>query len=230
MRRGNLGRALALLAGVVLVSCTEAPISSLNNAQVTPTVQRDNTPSGDVHLVISQVYGAGGNSGSTLKNDYIEIFNPTGTAVKVDGWSVQYQSSAGTGSMQVTNLSGVVQPGRYYLVQESQGSGGSLSLPTPDATGSISMSGTNGKVVLAKTTTAYTGLCASDANVVDEVSFGPSSTGSGSATASNLTATTAATRSGAGCTNTGVTSADFTNVTAAPRNSATTRILARPRL
>src|SRR5205085_7038693 len=29
------------------------------------------------HLAISQVYGGGGNSGATYKNDFIEIFNPT---------------------------------------------------------------------------------------------------------------------------------------------------------
>jgi len=37
-------------------------------------------------LVISQVYGGGGNTGAVLKNDFIEIFNPTAGAVDVTGW------------------------------------------------------------------------------------------------------------------------------------------------
>ena len=40
-------------------------------------------------VVISQVYGGGGNSGATLKNDFIEIFNRGSAAVDVTGWPVQ---------------------------------------------------------------------------------------------------------------------------------------------
>src|SRR6266581_4578400 len=71
-------------------------------------------------VVVSQVYGGGGNAGSTFKNDFIELFNASGATVIVDGWSVQYSSAAGT-SWQVTNLSGSIAPGQYYLIQESQG-------------------------------------------------------------------------------------------------------------
>ncbi|HWB95260.1 MAG TPA: lamin tail domain-containing protein, partial [Bryobacteraceae bacterium] len=72
-------------------------------------------------VVISQVYGGGGNSGATLRNDFIELFNSGDTAVSLSGWSVQYQSAAGSGTWQVTPLSGSIAPGRYYLVQEAQG-------------------------------------------------------------------------------------------------------------
>ena len=41
-------------------------------------------------IVISQVYGGGGNSGATLKNDFIELYNLGTTAVNVTGWTVQY--------------------------------------------------------------------------------------------------------------------------------------------
>jgi len=46
--------------------------------------------------VISQVYGGGGNTGATYKNDFIELFNRGGSVVSVAGWSVQYASTAGT--------------------------------------------------------------------------------------------------------------------------------------
>src|SRR5215212_9780745 len=51
------------------------------------------------NIVISQVYGAGGNSGAALRNDYIELFNRGTSPVTVTGWSVQYSSSTGTIAM-----------------------------------------------------------------------------------------------------------------------------------
>src|SRR5215470_8881945 len=85
-------------------------------------------------IVISQVYGGGGNSGATLRNDFVELFNRGDKPVTVDGWSIQYASASGT-SWDRTLLSGVIQAGQYYLIQEAQGNGGSTSLPSPDATG-----------------------------------------------------------------------------------------------
>src|SRR5437660_11906489 len=82
-------------------------------------------------IVISQVYGGGGNSGSTFKNDFIELFNRGNSTINVAGWSVQYASTTGT-SWQVTSLSGSIAPGKYYLVQEAAGAGGTTNLPTPD--------------------------------------------------------------------------------------------------
>ena len=110
------------------------------------------TPSGT--LVVSQVYGGGGNSGATYTNDFIEIFNPTSASVSVSGMSVQYASATGTGSFVATPLSGSVAPGQYYLVQEAAGVGGTTPLPTPDASGSIAMSATAGKVILASSATS----------------------------------------------------------------------------
>ena len=101
-------------------------------------------------VVISQVYGGGGNSGSTFKNDFVELFNRGATTVSLNGWSVQYASATGT-TWQVTNLTNVsIAPGQYYLVQEAQGTGGTVNLPTPDATGTIAMSATAGKVALVE--------------------------------------------------------------------------------
>mgnify|MGYP001125741745 CR=1 FL=1 len=45
------------------------------------------------------------------------------------------------------------------------------SLPTPDVTGTIDMSGTNGKVALVSNQTALSGACPT-ANVIDEVGYG----------------------------------------------------------
>jgi phage-related minor tail protein len=44
-------------------------------------------------LVINEVYGGGGNSGSVFTNDFIELANRGTTTVDVSGYSVQYHSS-----------------------------------------------------------------------------------------------------------------------------------------
>src|SRR4051794_31793690 len=79
-------------------------------------------------IVISQVYGGGGNSGAPFKNDFIQLANRGSTAVDVTGWSVQYASAAGS-SWQVTPLSGSIPAGGRYLVQEAAGAGDAAPLP-----------------------------------------------------------------------------------------------------
>ena len=56
-------------------------------------------------VVISQVYGGGGNTGSTYTHDFIELFNAGSSAIDLTGWSVQYASNTGT-SWPVTPLTG----------------------------------------------------------------------------------------------------------------------------
>src|SRR2546428_7748562 len=87
-----------LLAFVVLVSMvvTVMPLGQ-PAAAVSTTV------------VISQVYGGGGNSGATFRNDFIELFNRGAASVNLTGWAWQYASSAGT-TLATPSLSGAVQP------------------------------------------------------------------------------------------------------------------------
>src|SRR5262245_7738499 len=127
-------------------------------------------------VVISQIYGGGGNAGATLTNDFIEVFNRGGGPVDVTGWSVQYAAAGGT-TWQRTNLPATtLLPGQYLLVQESQGAGGTQPLPTPDAIGAIAMSATSGKVALVTNTTLLTcgtpADCLANPAVRDLVGFG----------------------------------------------------------
>ncbi len=172
-------------------------------------------------VVISQVYGGGGNNGATLTNDYIEIFNRGTVPVDISAWSVQYASAAGS-SWQRTNLSGTLQPGQYYLVQQAQGLGGTTPLPAPDASGTIPMSGTAGKVALVRTQTFLTcsTTCTSNPDVVDFVGYGNANGFEGSGAAPTLSNTTAAIRAAAGCTDTNDNAANFSSGAPAPRNSA----------
>jgi gliding motility-associated-like protein len=128
-------------------------------------------PAGANHIVISEVYGGGGNAGSVYKNDFIELYNPTLSAVDLTGWSVQYASATGT-SWQVTALSGSIAPKSFYLVQEAAGANGTTNLPTPDKSGSIAMAVGAGKVLLANVATAQTGAMPTGAAIIDFVGFG----------------------------------------------------------
>lgn len=206
----------AALAALVILSCTD---NATGPRLVTApdAAQRDLLP-GHPTLIISQVYGGGGNSGATYTNDFVEIFNPGDAPVSVSGWSVQYTSSSGT-SWAATPLSGSIPAGGYYLVQEAVGAGGTTPLPTPDAIGTLAMSATAGKVLLASQATPFSGACPTGATVVDTVGFGSTNCGAPNNTAT-LSNTTAAVRKNAGCTWTGKASVDFDVAAPTPRNSA----------
>jgi len=171
-------------------------------------------------VVISQVYGGGGNAGATLKNDFIEVFNRGASAVDLTGWSVQYGATGGT-TWQVTNLAGaLLQPGHYYLIQEAQGAGGTINPPTPDVTGAINMSATAGKVALVNSTTALSGACPGTAGIQDLIGYGTGTNCSEPSVAPTLTNTTANLRAAAGCTDSNNNSTDFSAGAPNPRNTA----------
>ncbi|HTY11061.1 MAG TPA: phospholipase D-like domain-containing protein [Bacteroidota bacterium] len=123
------------------------------------------------HVVISEVYGGGGNSGSTYKNDFVELYNPTTSPVSLSGWSVQYSSAAGT-TWQVTNLSGTIAAHGYFLVQESAGTGGTVNLPTPDVADTLKLSATGGKISLSSAASALSGANPTGPSIVDRVGYG----------------------------------------------------------
>ena len=197
-------RNLARLLSIALLFAFPAPLAAVSSG-----------------IVVSQVYGGGGNAGSTYKNDFIELFNRGTTPVNVTGWSVQYAAATGT-TWQVTNLTSVsIAPGQYYLVQEAVGAGGTTNLPTPDATGTIAMSATAGKVALVNNTTALSGACPT--GMVDFVGFGTTANcfeGTGPTPAPSNT--TADLRAANGCTETDQNATDFATGAPNPRNTATT--------
>jgi hypothetical protein len=173
-------------------------------------------------IVISQVYGGGGNSGAPFTNDFIELFNRGNTTINLSSWAVQYASSTGT-SWQKTDLSGMLAPGKYYLIQQASGGGAGSPLPTPDATGSISMAATAGKVVLTNTNTLIASgtTCPSGSSVVDIVGYGSGTNCfEGSGPTPSLSSTTAALRAGNGCTETDNNASDFAAGAVNPRNTA----------
>jgi hypothetical protein len=172
------------------------------------------------HLVISQVYGGGGNSGAPYTHDFVELFNPTTSSITFSNWSIQYASATGT-SWTPNTISGTIPAGGYFLIRLASTAAVGVALPAPDATGSINMSGTAGKVALVSNTTALTGACPTGATIIDFVGYGTTANCfEGSSFAPAPSNTTAAIRKSGGCTDTDVNSADFSTGTPTPRNSA----------
>jgi hypothetical protein len=172
-------------------------------------------------VVVNQIYGGGGNSGSVFSNDYIELFNDDDTAVNLAGWSAQYNAATGSGTWQVTPLTGIIPPHGYFLVQEAVGASPNTPLPAPDVIGTIAMSATSGKVLLSNSTAAQTGADPNGATIIDIVGYGPTATGFEAAPAPVLTNSTADLRTPDGH-DTQNNSADFQAGAPDPRNSAYT--------
>lgn len=170
-------------------------------------------------VVISQVYGGGGNSGAPVRSDYIELHNNSAATVSVDGWSVQYASATGT-SWQRTDLTGSIPAGGYYLIKQADGANTAApALPTPDATGTIPMAGAAGKVALVDNAIPLAGACPT--GNIDFVGFGSTANCSeGSAPTPAPSNTLAVLRADNGCADSNNNGADFTAGTPAPRNSA----------
>jgi len=200
---------------------TPSPTSS-------PTPSPSPSPAAPPTLVISQLYGGGGNSGAPLRCDFVEIFN-RGTA-SVDfaatPFSVQYTgANSNFGSSAVSNKvdlkTNSIAPGQYYLIQGACGAAGS-DLPAADTVSSLNLAQAAGKVALVASTTALLAVpCPSDASISDFAGYGTTATcfeGTNPAPApSNITADI---RNAAGCTDTNNNAADFTTTAPAPRNTA----------
>lgn len=185
------------------------------------TIENDDA----ANLVISQVYGGGGNAGASFTNDFVEIFNRGATMISfaTTPYSVQYAgATANFGSNKVDLTSGTIAPGQYFLVRLSSGGANGSPLPTPDATGSINMGSAAGRVALISGTSALTGSgCPLAGSVADFIGYGTTADcfeGSGRAPAPSNT--TAALRKAGGCTDTNDNASDFLATTPNPRNTA----------
>lgn len=143
-----MSRISARTLAIALAGATAASLAVVPTAVAAP----DNSAP-----VINEVYGGGGNKGSIFSNDFIELYNPTAEAVSLDGWSVNYYSASGNLGG-ATALSGTIAPGSFYLIQQKAGANDTGALPTPDATGNLAMSGSQGSVELTDATGATADL------------------------------------------------------------------------
>lgn len=161
-------------------------------------------------IVIYHVYGGGGNSGATYKNDFVVLKNIGSTEVDIKGYTLWYTSagnnaftSSASNVFTIPNTDTVLlAPGGYCFIQLAAGTGG-IAYPTINPailsfTGAIAVGGTAGKIALTSDSTAPTlGVTATEITsstdcLKDFVGFGTTAThylGTGYAPApSNTTA------------------------------------------
>lgn len=186
-----------LLAGATSLAATAALSAGFSPAQAASTT-----------VLISEVHGGGGNSGSPVRSDFVELYNASGAPIDLSGWSVQYWSASGT-TPQKTALSGRVEAHSHFLVKEADGANTSAAaLPTPDATGTIPMSGNAGRVAIV------------DANgaTVDLLGWGNATASEGAPAPATTNSTSVARRSA--CTDTDDNATDFAVGSPSPTNGA----------
>jgi lamin tail-like protein/flagellar hook capping protein FlgD len=170
-------------------------------------------------VVISQVYPSGGYAGATYKHDYIELFNRGKFPVDVTGWAVHRRTGTIPEYRKVVDLSGTIQPGRYFLIQLVGSSpGGGAELPAPDATSLVRLEPSSGSVVLSISPNQF--FCADAPDVaVDRVGYN-SSFDCPEGTQLALGANLAGLRGFDGCLDTDNNLADFSAGAPTPRNSS----------
>lgn len=225
----TLRRSVALVTTVLLASgCSDRPLP-IDPSAVEPRLAASLGSASASGVVISQVYGGGGNANAPYTNDFVELFNAGTSPVSIAGWSIQYASATGTGALgansgQLVALTGSIAPGKYHLVELGGGATG-VALPTADATGTINMSASSGKVALVRQATGLGcngGSTACDAAqlalIEDLVGYGSANFFEGTATPA-LSNTTAALRKGNGAQDTGNNAADFDVGAPTPHNS-----------
>lgn len=193
-----------------------APATQVVNISVTPA-----PPPPLDHVVISQVYGGGGNSGATYRNDYVELYNPSTVPFDLAGWTVQYGSATGS-TWQAQPLGGIIQPGEYYLIALASGGAVGATLPAANITGEINASATAGKIALVSDGFPLSVACpAGDPSLVDLVGYGSSANcREGSTSAAAASNTTALFRKNGGFTDTNTNGADFFTGAPNPRRTS----------
>jgi predicted extracellular nuclease len=184
-------------------------------------------------VVISQVYGGGGNAGGVYTNDFIELFNLSSNPQTLTGYSLQYGSGTGnlgSAANQRFDLPTItIQPGQFFLIEAAAGANTFDPLPTPDVPGSgLALGGGNGKIALVSNTTPLncgnnTTPCTSS-SIVDLVAYGSTATGAEGNNPAGNTANNQGVRRNNPCIDTDNNGVDFSVVTPAPRNSASATV------
>ena len=137
---------------------------------IPPGLLQRTEAAGAPHVVFSQVYVAGGNSGAIYNTKFFELYNPTDKDVDLSGWSLQYAAKnsifpAKPGASNNKTLSGTIKAHGYYLIT---GGSGTIGIPLPvsaDDTSSVNPGQAGGKLALVNKQDTISGK--DDPNVVD---------------------------------------------------------------
>ncbi len=195
--------------------------------------------SAQTRLVISQMYGGGGNTGAPYTNDFLELYNPTANTISLSGLSIQYAAATSAAWNSVPFPSNAsVAPGQFYLVQAAAGTT-VTNKPLPvtadfviTANGStgnqLNFSATAGKVAIVNGTAALTVACPAATAYVDLIGFGSTANcfeGTGPAPAPSNTTADLRTAVNTDLVNNAL---DFTAAAPSPRNSGSPSVPVTP--
>jgi len=176
------------------------------------------------NLVISEVYGAGGNSGAAYNADFVELYNPTDAAISLTGLAIHYRSATGGSGASPYALSGSVPAHAHWLIQMSATGSTGAALPTPDAvaTPAFNMAAAGGQVALQKGTSiiATSGDVTGTAGLVDFFGGSGATSYEGAPATAAATATQSLNRTADGA-DTDNNAADFNRAAPTPENSGT---------
>ncbi|MBW7474701.1 choice-of-anchor I family protein [Paenibacillus oenotherae] len=116
--------AAELLAGSILAGGTAMAVAS--PLAGTPYAANGSYDVTVPHIFINQVYGGNKNSsldtGASVSNGFIELYNPTESDVVLDGWSLHYAANADenaagtTGAWEKLELTGTIKAHSSYLI------------------------------------------------------------------------------------------------------------------
>jgi 5'-nucleotidase len=177
-------------------------------------------------VIINEAYVNGGSAGATYLNKFVELYNPTDTAVDLSTMSLQYRSAGGeVAPTGIAALTGSIASGGYYLIRGSSNGANGATLPAPDAVFGPSFAGGGGTLFLANQTTALpappVGSLVNNPAIVDLLGYGTSNTYEGTP-AAGPSVTTSLTRTAP--IDTDVNAVDFALTSPTPQNSAGTGV------
>ncbi|WP_291125569.1 C10 family peptidase [Flavobacterium sp. UBA6031] len=156
-------------------------------------------------VIITQVYGGGGNSGATYKSDFIELFNTTNSDVDVSGWCLYYlgATSSTTNIKYEFPTNSIVKAKKHFALKGADGTGTQPAWSFSfDGTSTLALGGTAGKLILLRSNVAFTlsttqtiEEIVNNVNFADYVPYGTTAVPIwGSAMGSNTASTTTAKR------------------------------------
>lgn len=174
-------------------------------------------------IVISQIYGGGGNADAAYNADFVELLNLGNSTQSLNGWSVQYASAEAEtwNNGNKVDLPDVeLAPGQRYLIQLSVEGTNGAPLPVPDAIGAVAIASTAGKIALVSSTTLLVGSgCPFSSAVVDFVAYGSNANCSETLSAPAASDTNAIERAQDGCLDSDNNQSDFFVNAPHPRNT-----------
>jgi hypothetical protein len=214
----------AATQGAYTLSFTTTDAQNRSNTTTLP-LSVGSCSTSNAPVVISRVYGGGGNAASGFNADFAEIFNRSNLPVDLTGWSFQSARVTDAGfDSRIVNLTGVINPGEYRLIITNAVSTTGASTGTPDfvPTLTFGMESSSGRVALVRSTNLI-GTDFNRSDIVDTVGYGTNCpTFEGVAPVPNLSDVLVAVRKDNGCRDTNQNALDFDVIlaTTAPRNSA----------